>query len=88
MDLDHLDVTVTEKKVEGWGWVKHIRVCRADKRDGITWDELQAVKNEYAGPDEIAIEIYPRSVELVNEGNFRHLWVAPPGLCLPNLMRR
>lgn len=43
--------------------------------DGITWDELQQIKNEcgYGGAD--AVEIYPADDDVVNVANMRHLWV-------------
>lgn len=43
--------------------------------DGITWDQLQAIKNQlgYAGHD--AVEVFPREGKLVNVANLRHLWV-------------
>jgi hypothetical protein len=43
--------------------------------DGITWDELQAIKNEcgYSGHD--ALEVYPAKQDEVNVANIRHMWV-------------
>lgn len=43
--------------------------------DGITWDELQAIKSEigYGGHD--ALELYPIDADVVNVANLRHLWV-------------
>ncbi len=58
-------------------------VCQLDEalghltvaHDGtITWDQLQAVKNAVWGKDARAIEVYPRADQLVNTGNYRHLW--------------
>lgn len=40
----------------------------------ITWDKLQAIKNEVWGKDARAIEVYPRQGDVVNSGNWRHLW--------------
>lgn len=45
-----------------------------DWKDGITWDELQRVKQETLG-DVWAVEIYPPDPELVNVYNIRHLWI-------------
>ena len=44
-------------------------------QDGITWDDLQRIKNEcgYALYD--AVEIYPAQTDVVNVANMRHLWV-------------
>ncbi len=65
----------------------HVRVRRHDDKDGITWDQLQDVKNELLGPDTTAIEVYPPACDLVNEANMRHLWVLPDHLPLPSLRR-
>ena len=43
--------------------------------DGITWDELQRVKNETVGPETWAVEVFPAQSEMINEANMRHLWV-------------
>jgi hypothetical protein len=44
-------------------------------RDGISWDDLQRLKNEcgYGGLD--AVEIFPADNDVVNVANMRHLWV-------------
>lgn len=44
-------------------------------RDGLTWDELQAIKTEVGYGDTYAIEVYPRQRHLVNVANIRHLWL-------------
>lgn len=43
--------------------------------DGITWDELQALKGQAGYSDYSAIEIYPTNRSIVNVANMRHLWV-------------
>lgn len=50
------------------------RKSGTDWRDGITWDELQRIKNETLGPDVWCVEVYPPESELVNVSNMRHLW--------------
>lgn len=40
----------------------------------ITWDQLQAIKSAIWGEDARAIEVYPAASDVVNSGNFRHLW--------------
>lgn len=54
-------------------------------RDGITWDELQRVKNECLGEDAWCVEVYPAQDALVNASNIRHLWVldGPPDTRFP-----
>lgn len=66
---------------------QRLSVCRAaigdDGRfaDGLSWDELQEVKNECGFEDRDAIEIYPRNADVVNVSNMRHLWILP-SLCV------
>jgi hypothetical protein len=48
---------------------------RGDWLDGITWDQLQAVKAAVGYGDHDAIEVYPRERDVVNVANIRHLWV-------------
>lgn len=52
----------------------------------ITWDQLQAVKNEVWGPDTRAIEVYPAQDDVVNGGNIRHLWRLGAGDFCPDLL--
>jgi hypothetical protein len=61
-----------------WGEVMHLKVWRSDGSDGITWDQLQELKNETMGPEVCAIEFYPAESDLVNEVKMRHLWEVPP----------
>lgn len=67
--------------------ILHLKVWKEDGSDGITWDELMAVKNEFLGEEVEAIEIYPPQNEVVNDANIRHLWVVP-NLFLPSLYFR
>ena len=48
---------------------------RSDKRDGITWDEMQNIKAECGFADCDAIEFYPRDSDVLNTGNFRHMYI-------------
>lgn len=52
----------------------------------ITWDKLQAIKNEVWGKDARAIEVYPRQGDVVNSGNWRHLWRLGEGDFAPDLL--
>lgn len=55
--------------------------CRAKIRDdgnwedGITWDELQKLKDQAGFGDSWAVEIYPPDQSVVNVANMRHLWI-------------
>jgi hypothetical protein len=48
---------------------------RGEWLDGITWDQLQSIKNAVGYADYDALEVYPRKLEVVNVANIRHLWV-------------
>lgn len=43
--------------------------------DNITWDDLQAIKNDVGYFAQTAVEVYPSVADLVNVANMRHLWV-------------
>ena len=43
--------------------------------DGITWDEVQAIKSEIGYGSHDALELYPADQDVVNVANLRHLWV-------------
>jgi len=69
-----------------WGLTAHLKVRRRDGRDGISWNQLQQVKNELLGEEVTAIEIYPAEYDLIDEAPIRHLWAVPAEL-VPNLNR-
>jgi hypothetical protein len=62
--------------------VNRTHIDPADLRwvDGITWDELQALKRQVGLGDRFAVEVYPADLDVVNVGNLRHLWVLPASL--------
>lgn len=43
--------------------------------DGLTWDELQQVKNQCGYGHRWAVEVYPPAGEVINDANMRHLWL-------------
>jgi hypothetical protein len=43
--------------------------------DGITWEEIQSIKDEIGFADRDAIEIYPATGDVVNVANMRHIWL-------------
>lgn len=56
------------------------------EHDGtITWDELQALKNEHFGPEAAAMEVYPPDSDVVNSLPMRHLWKLGAGDYWPDL---
>lgn len=42
-----------------------------------TWPEAMRIKNELAGPDATAVEVYPPAAEVVDQADMYHLWVLP-----------
>ncbi len=44
-------------------------------RDGITWDEIQGIKNQLGYQDKCAVELYPPEEEVVNVANIRHIFI-------------
>lgn len=41
----------------------------------IPWSEKQRIKNEIFGKESIAIEIFPKEMDLIDKANMYHLWV-------------
>lgn len=45
-----------------------------------SWWEMQRIKNEIAGDDHTAVEIYPPQGEVVDGADMFHIWVLPSPL--------
>lgn len=58
----------------------HLSFKRRDRAAVRDWRHFQAIKNEVAGLDREAIEVFPGEHELVDAANEYHLWVLPPGV--------
>ena len=43
--------------------------------DRPTWHEAQRIKDEIAGPEATAVEVYPPKAEIVDGADAYHLWV-------------
>lgn len=50
-------------------------VFRKDMKDGITWDQLQTIKKECGFGDLDAVEFFPAEKDIINTGNYRHLYI-------------
>jgi hypothetical protein len=61
----------------------HLSFKRLDRSAIRDWRHFQAIKNEVAGPDREAIEIFPAEDNLVDAANEYHLWVLPPDMESP-----
>lgn len=60
-----------------------LAVRRHDGDEIHGWSDLQRIKDEIAGPERVAIEIYPAAKDVVDNANMRHLFVLPAGTAAP-----
>lgn len=72
----------TDVKVGPEGFM-HLSMKRHDRQPMGDWRHYQAIKNEIAGPEREAVQIYPAESRLVDTANEYHLWVFPEGFVLP-----
>jgi hypothetical protein len=56
----------------------HLSYKRNDRAAIYDWRHIQAIKNEVAGPDREAIQIFPPEWNLKDGANEYHLFVLPP----------
>jgi hypothetical protein len=61
----------------------HLSFKRNDRAAVRDWRHFQAIKNEVAGFEREAIEIFPPESMLVDAANEYHLWVLPEGVMSP-----
>lgn len=66
-----------------WGLITWLSIKRRDKAPIHDWRDLQRIKNDLAGPEVEAVEIYPAESRLVDTANQYHLWCLPQGFQLP-----
>ncbi len=60
-----------------------LSIRRLDGEPIHDWRELQRIKNELAGPETEAVELYPAESRLVDLSNRYHLWCLRPGARFP-----
>jgi hypothetical protein len=66
------------------GSVMHLNIRRRDgSMDTRDWRHFQEIKNQLAGPETEAFEIYPAESRKVDTSNKFHLWVLKPGERIP-----
>jgi hypothetical protein len=58
----------------------HLCIRRRDGGMFKDWRHFQQIKNELAGPEREAFELYPAESRLVDTSNKWHLWVLPEGV--------
>lgn len=61
------------------GTAIHLAVSSLSERRP-TWYEMQRIKDEIAGPEATAVEVYPPASELVDGAEMFHIWVLPEAL--------
>jgi hypothetical protein len=44
------------------------------------WHEMQRIKDELAGCDKTAVEVYPPAAEIIDQADMFHIWVLPGAL--------
>jgi hypothetical protein len=73
---------VTVQRREG-GSVSVLSIRRDDRKAIRDWRDLQRIKNDIAGEDAEAVELFPTEKRLVDTANQQWLWVLPPGKRFP-----
>lgn len=74
-------VQVAQGPTEPWKRLSIRRINGKEIHEG--WNELWSIKNDIAGADALAVEVYPSTADLVDLAPMRHLFVVPPGFDLP-----
>ena len=69
------DIFTVLERDAGHG-IKHLMISSLSG-DRPTWLEAQRIKNEIAGVDATAVEVYPPQSEVVDDADAYHLWVLP-----------
>jgi hypothetical protein len=64
------------------GWAA-MTIVRSDEGAARDWRHLQSIKNEVAGPEREAVELYPAESRVLDEANATHIFLAPEGVRLP-----
>lgn len=69
--------------VHGHGECIHLSIKRIDRKPIHDWRDLQDIKNQLAGPEAAAVELYPAESRIVDTANQYHLWVIKSTTYLP-----
>lgn len=80
---DVYDCQVRYLEARGRGGALHLSIKRLDREPAHDWRHFQAIKNEIAGWEREAVELYPAESRLVDGSNQYHLWVLGAGEQLP-----
>ena len=63
--------------------ITHISIRRQDRQPVSDWAHKQLIKNQLAGREVEAVELYPAESRLVDGANQYHLWCFPRGEVIP-----
>lgn len=65
------------------GSVYELSIRRRDRQPAHDWRDFQRIKNEVAGWDVEAVELYPSMARVMDTANQYYLWCMPPGVEVP-----
>ena len=65
------------------GWVKELSIRRQDRKPARDWRDFMRIKDQLAGPEVEAVELYPARSRVVDTANQFWLWCFPPGERIP-----
>jgi hypothetical protein len=75
-------VRFMDKEHGALGWL-HLSIKLRSRKPLHDWRDLQRIKNDVAGPEREAFEIYPAENRRLDTANQYHLWVLPLGERIP-----
>jgi hypothetical protein len=65
------------------GSVFHLSIRRSDRGPARDWRDFMQIKDDIAGPEAEAVELYPGRSRVVDSANQFHLWFLPGGKPFP-----
>lgn len=68
----------TGERITTGNYILQLSIKRIDRMAIHDWRDLQRIKNELAGEEMLAVEIYPPESKLLDTANQYFLWVVPP----------
>lgn len=77
------DYVVIVHRSPDTGHVLVLSIRRDDRQAVHDWRDFQRIKNQLAGEETEAVELYPAESRLVDSANQYWLWCFPPGEKLP-----
>ncbi len=78
---NHLYTVTVTRHVNGW--VEELSIRRNDRKAVHDWRHFQRIKDELAGEEIEAVEVYPARRRLMDTANQYYLYCLPPGVTLP-----